>query len=298
MSKMSPGDPPIVASAGSGRVGRRMTAFHEGKGASRLYVRSYNLIDKRMNLLTSTYIRRRLAGLGARVLTAEEFRRLFELRRPAAASLLHRLTRGGVATRLRRGEYVFEGSGVEEALSSPLFLGPRLVPPSYVSFWSALHHYGWTDQVPRTTFVATTRRSRRLRWQRFEWRFVSLAPHRFFGYRTARQGSLEFPVAEPEKAIVDAFLCPTHCGGTGLVLAASSAALGDLNLERLGEYVARIGSASLAQRLGFVLEEFGAPVEPARWLVGPTFAKLDPSGPRRGRFASRWKIIDNRRLTS
>jgi hypothetical protein len=42
-------------------------------------------------------------------------------------------------------------------LSNPLFAAGHLAAPAYVSYWSALHHDGFTEQVPLTTFVATTR---------------------------------------------------------------------------------------------------------------------------------------------
>jgi len=48
----------------------------------------------------------------------------------------------------------------------------------------------------------------------------ALPAFRFFGSTLAREGRLTFPVAEPEKAIVDAFYLPCYCGGMDRVIAA------------------------------------------------------------------------------
>src|SRR5437867_5640143 len=98
--------------------------------------------------LTTDYILRRLSRLGVTSFTTDEFRRLFRLDPPRAHQTLHRLARREVVHRLRHGGYVVAGPGDAEALGQPLFLGTRLVEPSYVAFWSALHFYGWTEQAP------------------------------------------------------------------------------------------------------------------------------------------------------
>ena len=248
-----------------------------------------------MKKLSTEYILRRLGALGVSAFTTEEFRRLFRLDAPQAYRALHRLAARGVVRRLRHGGYVVVGLGESEALGQPLFLGTRLVEPSYVAFWSALHFYGWTEQAPRVTFVANTRRSGTRRVGHHRFRLVRLAPARFFGYASARQGALDFPVAEPEKAIVDAFYLPDLCGGVELAAAAAGEAVAAIDLERLEAYAARMGVRTLCSRLGYVLETLGAEPRSLRRCAATSFVKLDPHGPRRGRFVARWNVIDNRR---
>ena len=66
-----------------------------------------------------------------------------------------------------------------------------------------------------------------------------------------------------------------------------------MDLERLEAYAARMGVRSLCSRLGYVLETLGAERPSLRRCAGTSFVKLDPRGPRRGRFVARWHVIDN-----
>src|SRR3990170_3672020 len=203
--------------------------------------------------LTSFYILRRLAELEVSAFDEDEFRRILGLDPGRAYKVLHRLAARGVLRRIRQGRYVVVGFGPAEVLGQPLFLATRLVEPSYVSFWSAIHLYGWTEQAPRVVFVATTRRSGSRRVDLYDVRLVRIASRRFFGYATARQGSFEFPAAEPEKALV----------------------------------------GSLCSRLGYLLEGWGVESEALRAGSSRVYVPLDPAGPRRGRFIRGWKVIDN-----
>ncbi len=243
--------------------------------------------------LTTSYILRRLAELGVSAFDEDEFRRILGLDPRRAYKVLHRLAARGVLRRIRQGRYVVVGMGPAEVLGQPLYLATRLVEPSYVSFWSALHLYGWTEQAPRVVFVATTKRSGSRRVDSYDVRLVRIASRRFFGYASARQGSFEFPAAEPEKALIDSLYLPDLAGGIGLVAEALQEAKASLDLERLQAYAVAMGVRSLCSRLGYLLEGLGVDSEALRVRSSRDFVPLDPAGPRRGRFIRGWMIIDN-----
>ena len=243
--------------------------------------------------ITITHILRRLGELGVAAFDEDEFRRIFALDPKRAYKVLHRLAARGVVRRVWHGRYVVVGIGPAEVLGQPLFLATRLVEPSYVSFWSAIHFYGWTEQAPRIVFVATTTHSGSRRVDSFDVRLVRIAPPRFFGYATARQGSFEFPVAEPEKAIVDSTYLPDLAGGIGLVAEALREAKDALDHVRLEAYAVAMEVRSLCSRLGYLLEGLGVESAALRATSSRVFVPLDPRGPRRGRFVARWKVIDN-----
>ncbi len=243
--------------------------------------------------LTSIYISHSLAEWGVRAFRDDEFARLFRLTPTRTHEVLHRLASAGFVRRLANGRYVFAGFGPSPAESQPFYLGTRLVEPSYVSFWSALHYYGWTEQAPRLVLVATARVSGRRSVGAFVFRFVKLRPSRFFGYTAVRDGELEFPIAEPEKAIADSFLLPEAAGGMGLVADALAEALGGLDVSKLEAYAARMGVRSLASRLGHLLARSGARAESLLPHISSVYVPLDPRGPRRGRYDPEWKVIHN-----
>ncbi len=246
-----------------------------------------------MKNLTSTYIIRRLAELQVTSFRDQEFRRLFHLNPPQAYHVLHRLARSGVVHRIAPGRYVLGGPGPGAALGQPFFLATRIVEPSYVSFWSALHYYGWTEQAPRVMLVATTRLSGRRKLGPVAVRFVRLRPSRFFGYAAVRQGDVEFPMAEPEKAVVDSFLLPDLSGGMELVASAFQEALPGLDRPKLEAYATRTGVRTLASRLGYLLARSGTESEALRASTSSVYVRLDPRGPRRGRYDSHWHVVDN-----
>jgi predicted transcriptional regulator of viral defense system len=242
--------------------------------------------------LSTSYIFRRLRDLRMVAFAAADFARVFGLDRERSYAVLGRLVASGGLARVGHGSYVVARSPEEESLGHAFFLGTRLVSPSYVSFWSALHHYGWTEQMPRQALFATTRRSRRAHVGAFPLRFVCLARSRFFGYAEAREGSTSFPIADSEKAIFDSLCLPQYSGGMGEVAKAIAAAE-DLRAPVLAEYAARIGVRTVNSRLGFLLERGGVDAAGLRRFASKTFISLDPEGPRRGRYNARWRVIDN-----
>jgi len=246
-----------------------------------------------MKNLTSTYIIRLLVDLQVSSFGDEEFRRIFGLRRPQAYQVLHRLADAGLLRRIARGRYILGGPGEGATLAQPFFLATRIVEPSYIGFWSALHYYGWTEQAPRQVMVATTRRSGRGRVERIAVRFVRLRPARFFGYTNVREGTVEFAIAEREKAIVDALLLPELCGGMETVAGAVGEAIPHLEVPRLEDYALRVGVRSLASRLGYLLARSGVGSDALAAARSGVYVRLDPRGPRRGRYDSRSRVIDN-----
>ncbi len=245
--------------------------------------------------LSTTYILDRLMRAGAKAFTSDEFLAFFHLESNRGYKLLHRLEGRGFIKRLARGRYVVVGLGVGEVLGQPFFLGTRLVEPSYISYWSALHFYGWTEQAPRLIFVANTKRSGRRRVEAYAFRLVKLRPSRFFGYTLESQGPYEFPIAEREKAIVDSLWRPSLVGGMEEVSKCLRGAIDELKLEVLESYTLGMDARTLASRLGFLLERLGKDSKALGNNASSVYVKLDPDGPRRGRFHARWKVIDNLR---
>jgi len=196
-----------------------------------------------------------------------------------ASRLLARMERDGLVARLERGKYVLLGLHPEQALSNPLFLGNQFVTPSYISFWSALHFHGFTEQAPRQVFVAVTRAKRPLTWRGTAFRFVRLQPHAFFGYRRETLGGLPVTVADEAKALVDSLALPQYAGGVSEVAKALRNALhGQVSATDLIDYARRLGNASLQARLGYLLEAVGQPADGLTPPTGPV--RLDPRHPR------------------
>lgn len=216
---------------------------------------------------------------------------LLSLTRRQAYRLIARLGADGLVDEVERGKYLLLGLEPEMVLSNPLYIASHLIAPAYVSYWSALHHYGFTEQVPLTTFVATTRKKRPVTYRSFRFHFVAVKPYKFFGYRRERVGDLPTVVADETKAIVDSLDLPQHAGGIGEVAKALRVALETVDEPTLIHYANRMGNKSLGSRLGYLLERLGRPTKGLIHSVSPV--KLDPTQPRTGHTVTRWQIIVN-----
>jgi predicted transcriptional regulator of viral defense system len=216
---------------------------------------------------------------------------LFRLDRCRVYRLIARLKDQALITEVEKGKYLLLGLGPERVLSNPLFIASHLVAPSYVSYWSALHFYGFTEQVPLTTFVATTKKKRPATFRDFRFRFVTVKPRKFFGYRRETLGDLPVIVADEAKAIVDSLDLPDYAGGLGEIAKALCAALETAEVETLVQYANRVGDKSLGSRLGYLLEALGQPAEGLIRSASPV--KLDVSGSRIGEIDTRWQVVVN-----
>ena len=214
---------------------------------------------------------------------------LLGLGRRQAYRLIARLKAEGLVDEVEKGKFLLLGLEPERVLSNPLFIASHLVAPAYVSYWSALHFYGFTEQVPLTTFVATTKKKRPVAFRDF--RFVTVKPRKFFGYRREMLGGLPVVVADEAKAIVDSLDLPHYAGGMAEVAKALRAALEEVDVLTLVEYANRMEDKSLGSRLGHLLETLGHPVEALIRSAGPV--KLDPARPRTGRTDPRWQVVVN-----
>lgn len=262
----APEGPSIVPPIGSALMGRRFTAETILAG---------------------------LAAQGVTVFSVREFRRDWRLSLPQADVWMARFIRAGAVRRFRGRWYVLEGPAGRSALREPMYLGTRVVGDSYVGFGSALHLHGWTDRAPRTTLLASLRHNHIRSIAGHPVRVVTLPPWRHFGSALVRRGGLEFPAADPEKAIVDAFYQPRHCGGMEAVLAALRRAHGALDVTRLETYAIRMDDRSLCSRLGHALEELGEAPRFLRRYDAEIPTRLDPQGPLKGRLDRRWHVVVN-----
>ena len=207
--------------------------------------------------------------------------------------LLQRMKREGLVAGVERGKYLLLGLTPEKVFSNPLYIGANLHSPSYISYWSALHFHGLTEQVPRTVSVATTRRKSQISFRGTRYRFVTIKPGAFFGYRRETLDGLPVPIADEAKSILDSLTLPEYAGGITEVANALRAAFSGqaLDVRQLIEYAGRLNNGSLSSRLGYLLDLLHQPVEGLRPSRGPV--RLDPRLAERGTFHSRWRLYVN-----
>lgn len=217
-----------------------------------------------------------------------------------ARRLLHQLVAKRWLERLERGKYrliPLEAGPEAQWAEHEYLIAATLVKPYYLAYATALQHYGYSERLPESVWIATTRRKRTAIISGITYRFVTLNQRKFFGYATVELLDSRVSIAEPEKAIADGFDHPEHCGG--VIEPAKGLWFGsdELDLAKLVAYSRRLGNQAAMRRLGFWMEQLGISDERLwRELVSPenrNYALLDPQGPGDGPREARWRLIVN-----
>ena len=272
-------------------------------------------------MTTSTKPKQSLAGIelvrtlayeGDRIFTTERARELAPrvgLKDAYLGESLYHLRRNNWIVSLRRGLYALSPTVPGVAAAHEFEIAMALVNPAMISHWSALHHHGLTEQVPRDVFVLTTTgtwipRSREGRQRQSKgsyavgdttYRFIQVTSNRFFGDERVWVGDARVSVTDLERTLLDGLSMPQHCGDFAEVIHAFRVGMDRLNTERITEYAIRLG-VTTAKRLGWVLEFQGVPpskLEELASLPIKGYRKLDSTGPRKGPCNSRWMVQEN-----
>ena len=255
---------------------------------------------------------RLMTAQGRATFTVQEIGRLaneIEIAPSYLGVLLHRLTRSGWIRRVKRGTYSLSAGLPGVAQAHAFAIGMSLVDPCAVSGWAALNHHGLTDQIPRVLTLTTPRKvltpamrgSSRATPSTWEvdgqlYEILTVVERHFFGYEEVWLGESRVRVFDKERALLDCFALPRRFGGLAEGLSILEEHLKDINVPRLVAHAQRYGTASVAKRVGWALEGFGArpaTIRSLQTLPMQGVRPLDPTRPVRGRRNDRWGLLEN-----
>jgi predicted transcriptional regulator of viral defense system len=244
-----------------------------------------------------------MAGDDRRLFRAEDAAKFWSSKK-TASDALSRLVDDGWLERIERGLYLIvplEAGPERKWTEDPKVIASQLAPEGASAYWTALHHWGLTEQVPRTVFVQTRRRKHRARVMvlgvRYE--FIVITDRKFFGVAQQWSDGAEFRITDREKTVLDALDRPDLCGGLPVVAGALASSDG-LDWDKLDQYLKRFESGAIYKRLGYLAETLEVPVRDniprlAGWRrqCSKGVALLDPRGPRKGPIDTRWRVRIN-----
>lgn len=241
-----------------------------------------------------------LSGRGQDIFVTHQAEAVLRKSNAAVRKLLHGLVKRGWLQRLEKGKYLIVplSAGPDGHYSeNELVIASHLVEPYYISYWTALAHYGLTDQPTRTVYIATTRRRKLLRLHGVTYRFITLAPSKFFGYTRVWIGDKAVKMADVAKTIIDGLDHPELCGGSVEIAKGLWRGQSELNWNKLGAYATRMGNGAVVKRLGYLLEVLDlGPASLRQRLqanLSAGYAVLDPLAPPHGSYNARWRVILN-----
>lgn len=219
---------------------------------------------------------------------------------------LRDLEEKGWLKRLERGKYLIvplEAGPEREWTENAFVIAAHLTQPAAIAYWSALHHWNLTEQIPRVTYVQTTARKfqRQKEVLGLRFRFVTVTPRKFFGLHREFVDHKQFQVTDREKTLLDCLDRTDLAGGIPEVTKALRSDVDGFDWSRVDAYIERFGSGAIVKRVGFLVEAMQLDIPErserlADWAGRLTagLAVLDPSSGRpSARIAKRWRLRVN-----
>lgn len=214
--------------------------------------------------------------------TFNEFVRITGKSSEYARTYLYRLKKEGLIFRIEKGKYTVH--------DDPLIFSSGIAVPSYISFWTAIRFYGFTEQLPKDIMLASPKPKETITFRGTKIRFFKTK--HIWGYKKERYGNFDIFVAEKEKCIIDSMLLKN----TPFDEIAKAVMTRDFDEKKLAEYAIKTKNKSLIKRLGYMMESYGLNAEELAGHLDNNYVLLDWSGAKKGAKNKKWKIIENRRL--
>jgi len=178
-----------------------------------------------------------------------------------ARKMASNLTKKKWLRRLNKGTYLILelGAGSEPKwVEDSFYIASKLANPYYIGYYSMLNHYGWTEQVPSTVTVTTTKVLRSKKILGTKYNFITISKKKFFGFIETNIHGHNVIVSDPEKTLVDALDHPEYCGGINEVTKAITNA--KIDWKKVIKYASKMNNGAIFKRMGFITEKTNTPV--------------------------------------
>lgn len=208
--------------------------------------------------------------------------------------ILSRMEEKGFIERIEKGKYLIIPLGSEKGKYTlhEFVMASYLVEPYAISYWSALHYYGFTEQIPGTVFVQTPARKKKNQMEIFgvNYQIVRVKKEKFYGIRKEWIEETPVNVTEKEKTIIDCLDKPHYAGG--IIEVAKALKNSSLDINRLTEYALKIDNFAVVRRLGYLSERMEIPIN-LPLPLSKKYLLLDPAMPAKGKNDPKWRLIIN-----
>jgi len=220
-----------------------------------------------------------------------------------ARKIVERLSRKKWLVPIGGGRYIISplSAGVESEYTEHEFVIASSLASDrrhYIGYWSALNHYGYTEQTPLTVFVATTSRIPNVTIHGVRYRFVTIGKAKFFGTRNRFIGSKKVTMSDRNKTVADALDHPEYCGGIEEVAKCLWNAKGDISFNKIMEHSRRMQNSTVIKRLGYLSDVLGIEIpfflyEKMLDMIGSGYSVLNPHSAGRKKTNPRWRLFVN-----
>lgn len=223
--------------------------------------------------------------------------------RDAVKRLLSDMTKRGLLMRLKEGiYYLIPYEQDAESFMPDWHLIPEFIVKDaqyYISYYSAMQIHNLITQPSLKEQIVVSKQLRPsvIKIKKVPFQFIYHNPDHFFGMKKIWIDNFhKVQCSDLEKTIIDCLFKPDYAGGIVEIARAISTSAGQINFDKLLEYVKRFKSQAVIKRLGFLLEllEIDTPII-GKLLEEKTasYVLLDTELPKSGKMISRWSIHQN-----
>lgn len=178
------------------------------------------------------------------------------LNKNAVRVIISRIVKEKRLAPLKQGVYLYVPEGYKERWTADNFwIGANLVKPYAISFWSALNHWGLTEQLPNKTYIQTTKSLKNYHRKILnnDYHFVKITNKRFFGIVKIWVANHQVNITDQEKTLVDCLTYPQYGGGIIEAVKGLYQFYQNSQPKNIISYAQKMGQPAL-KRLGFLLE--------------------------------------------
>ncbi len=201
-------------------------------------------------------------------------------------NILQQLKRKQIITNLKRNAYT-----LTENIKENLFqISTETINPSYISFWTALSYYGFTEQQTQTIQLITTKQYKSIIIKNHKIIPTKFKINRFFAYKKINH----FNIAEKEKAIIDSLAYPNNAGGFNETIKCLKNAWPEINKQKFIEYLKRYNNKALNARVGYILEKLK--LKKINLEIPTTYTLLNKEKSKTNKLNKEYRIIINEEI--
>ena len=187
--------------------------------------------------------------------------------------------------------------GADDFLIHDFIIASYLTKPYFISFWSALNYYGFSDQIPSTVFIATNKSLKPLEIINTKFLFIKLSKNKFLGLTKIKIEDHEIKIADKNKTIADCLDHPEHSGGLEEVARSIFFSHKEFSISRIKDYAFQMKNLTILKRLGYILEKTGLMDEYADhfhdFKPSKGYSKLDTISRTKGKYNEKWQLLIN-----
>lgn len=216
--------------------------------------------------------------------------------------IMHSLIQKKWVLPLKRGLYAIVPldigiRGADSFILHNFVIGSLLTKSYYIGFWSALNYHGLSDQIPKTTFIASLQPKKPLDILNSTYYFVKLEEKKFFDIETIKIEGREINISSLNKTVADCLDHPEHSGGIDEIAKAIYFSHKELDFKKIKEYSFKMSNLTILKRLGYILDKTGL-IERYKetfddFKLSKGYPTLDPILHRRGGYNTKWRLLIN-----